>query len=464
MKNNFKIYDVIVAGAGIAGSEAALFCAKSGLKTLIINISMDNPAFLRYSSKIGGKIKASLLKEINILGGFLQRAADRNKIAVKMEREGSVLSPACIVDKRNLSLFYKLYIENQDNLFTRQGLVTEIKKINKDQKRKYEIILNDGSIFYCKKIIIAAGTFLNGKTLWGKNIISAGRFGEIASESLGRSLKSIGYDFVKCRTFISPRIDKKTVKLKVVKKIKSDDFDNVCFDDSKNQEENIQKEKYFCYRSNVSKKIIKNTLSELKTEIIMDTAEIGKKSNSNILIEEAIENYKMENFINLFLFPEGTNTQELYAEGFFSILSEDFQQKLLNRFLGMENAVLTRPGYCIEYNCLKSGQLKSTLESIENEGMYFAGDINGPSEYEAASAQGVVAGINTSLNILKNTDLVFDKDKTLTGFIIKNINSFNINPLSDLIYLKAAGFKNYKFEETETMMTACRDKLKEVGL
>ncbi|MCE5329397.1 FAD-dependent oxidoreductase [bacterium] len=448
-KENINKYKIIVIGAGISGSEAAIACANMGIKTLIINISMDNTALLKYSSKFGGNIRASLIREIGIMGGFIEKAIEYNKIAGKIEKEKNILSPAFIVDKKNFSLFYKYNLENKQNLETRQGLVCEIKE--NDYKEKYKIILNDGSIFYTEKIIIAAGTFLNGKILYGKNIVEAGRHGEISSNSLSKNLKDIGYDFNRIRTYISPRIDKKTIDLKKIKKIKTKEFKNIF--KNFNNENKSKKENIFNYNTYITKDSLKTIIKNICGKENYKISEENVIYQEKYLIEYLKDNIFKNDIFEINLYKEGDNTIELYAEGFLSELPDNKQQMLINEFNGLENAVLTRAGYIIEYDALNTRQLTDTLRSKINENIYFTGEINGTWGYEESAAQGFIAGINASLDILGENNLIFDSKNTLLGFLSDNIILKNFNPPFNIDYEKDIDYKNFSYEESESRIS-----------
>jgi len=450
-RNNLNKYKVIVIGAGIAGAEAALVCAKKGIKTLIINISMDNTATLKYSSKFGGAVRASLIKELELLGVSLKEAISFSRMAETLEKINDCLSPAYIVDKKSFSLFYKYNLETMLNLETRQGLVSEIIKIDLSENEKYKIILNDGSIFYSEKIIISPGTFLNGRISWGNNIINAGRHGEITSNSLAENLENIGFEFKKTKTHISPRIDKKTIDLKKIKKVRLKDFK----EKSLNNEikDGIHKENIFCYKTKAKKDLLKKRVE------ILCAKENHKRLTGDLdyIQKYLIENIQDDNFINDFmeisLIPEGVDTKELYADGFLTELPDNDQQKIINEFSGLENALLTRPGYSIEYDILKTGQLGNTLKSKINNDIYFAGEVNGTAGYEESAAQGFVAGINASLNILGEKEILFEGENTLIGFLIDTINSGNLYPPFKISFEKELNCKNFRYEDTETRIS-----------
>jgi tRNA uridine 5-carboxymethylaminomethyl modification enzyme len=400
--DKYGIYEIIVIGSGLAGSEAGIISAKFGLKTLIINISMDNPSILKYASKFGGKINEVSLNKINSLGGFTTSVILENTIAQKKEKENNYFGFTNIVDKRKFSLFYKYCLENQENLHTRQGLVTDIEICSESDKKKYKIKLSDGSIFYSKAIIISVGTFLNSNIFWGKNEVASGRHGEINSKMFYESLKNIGYDFKKDNVFIGPRIDKRSLNLKKVKKINSDEkINNGLFKKSESMEayqQNIVWQKYYSFKTKVAKKEILKHIETIRKHY--------KTENLKNLLDNSINKIKLEDADNdefeIEMFPEGDSTVELYVNEFNFAFSDEEQRAILTKFYGLENAEIIRPGYCIEYEGLKKELLKQNFESILHKNLFFAGEVNGAQNYESIALQGLIAGISAAKNILDN--------------------------------------------------------------
>lgn len=448
MVKDINTYKVIVIGAGIAGSEAAMACADMGIKTLIINISMDSTAILKYSSKFGGVKKSSIIKEIDLMGGFIKKAVENNTIVKIINCENGKKFPVYRVDKRNFSLFYKHSLEKRINLDTRQGLVCEIKK---NENEKYTVILNDGSIFYSEKIIIAAGTFMNGKLIYGGNIIEAGRHGEIPSIRLAKNLNDMGYGFKKIKTYVSPIIDGKTIDISKLKKIKAKKFTK------NNLKSNIfnksELKKIFNYNTYIEEDLLKNIIENIDD---IDEYDLYKyaKTIKNYSFPENIKFSLIKNgLFEMDLYMEGSNTMEIYADIYLSGLSEKKQQEIINIFYGLEDALLTRPGYIIEYDILKMGQLENTFSSKIDRNIYFCGQINGTQGYEESAAQGFISGINASLDILGKGSLAFDKNNTALGFLENIVNNKNFNPPIDIDFEKYQNFKNFDYEKSDKKLS-----------
>jgi len=408
--NKYDLYDVIVIGSGLAGSEAAIISAALGNKTLAINISADNPSVLKQTPEFGGIINQSILSKINSLGGFISTAIYKNKIAQKSQKDKNTFATSYITDKRKYSLFYKYYLENQANLDFRQGLVASIEVLSEDNNKNYCVNLEDGSQFICKAVIISVGTFLDAKIFWGNNEVRAGRHGEVNSEKFSKSLKSSGYVFKKEKIFIGPCVDKKTLNFRKLKKIKSDEnYNDIYFnklESLKDFNQSIIYQKYYSFKSQALK-------SEI-VEAVKESSKNYKKAVYEKLVENDWNNSKLKTCKNddleIELQPEGDLTGEIYLNNFNFALSGGEQQTVLNKFHGLENALITRPGYCIEYDALEGKLLNINMESSLHKNIYFAGEVNGPASYETAALQGLMAGMTVSLNLLKNRQLLTNTD------------------------------------------------------
>ena len=406
IKNKFESFDIIIIGSGLAGSEAGIISACFGQKTLIINLSMDNPSFLKQSSKIGGNFNEFTLDKIDAMGGFINKAININRIAQKTETRSNHKEISNIVDKRKFSLYYKYFLEKQDNLGTRQGQVTDVEFCLDNNVKNYKIKLSDGSIFFSKSLIISTGTYFNAKVFWGNNVVKAGRHGEINSKTFCESLKNFGYDFKKEKIFIGPRIDKRTINLKKIKKIKSGANTNNILpleaENFKNYNQNIIWQKYYSFKSKAKKEEILKYVNSL--------AKNYKKEYFFKLLNENYSKFNLEDCkndeIEIELLPEGDRTVEVYLNGFNFALSDEEQLRILNKFYGLEDALIIRPGYCIEYEVLKSGQLKPNLESIIHNNIFFAGEVNGSRDYEEIALQGLTAGTYASLKLLESSKLL----------------------------------------------------------
>jgi len=325
-------YDTVIIGAGISGCVAAALLSEYGIKTLIINISMDNPAYAKYSNEIGGK-RYKLLKEINKIEKTLLKNIERSAFLKRYEKKDG--SYSYIFDRRRFSLNYKYLLERKNNLITRQGLVHEV-KVDNDS---FTIVLNDGEKYYSDYLIVSCGTFLNGITRIGKNKIKAGRQGEISSINLAKNLSELGILFNRFISNIAASIDGKTINIK----------DEVIDID------------YF---------ILKNSC-------------INKKVLNTYYFGNGCKYFK--------IYPYSPDNEENYVFPFFSLSSEPEQEELIHKIYCLEKAIITRPAYSIEFDCIDANQIKTSCESKKIKNIYFPGEINGIIEYEKIAYQGVLS-------------------------------------------------------------------------
>ena len=335
-------YDVIVIGCGFAGSEAAMASARGGAKTLMIAINMDSIATMPFGNILGNKKYREVFIRIEKYGSMIPGNIKKNSL-IEIKRgkySNNNIAGSIVIDKKRYSLKMKELIENTENLGTRQGLVTDI--IIKE--KSFEIITSDYLKFTADAIVLCTGTFLNSRIFWGENIIEGGRPGEIRSLRLKNNLIKKGFKFTRKCIFAAPEIKKRTINVK-----------------------------------NVNIKCIRDKGIEY---FVVFPGEVFTKVNTGKEIK------------NLYIIPDGIDSDEMYMKGFENSLSEDMQTDLIRKLEGFENAFITRPGYGIEYGCLSPFQINETLESIKIRGLFFAGRINRTNKYEQSLEQGLLAGIN----------------------------------------------------------------------
>jgi len=409
-------FEVIVIGAGHAGCESALASARNGSKTLLITISMDSIALLPCNSAIGGPGRGQLVREIDALGGEMGKNTDKSYIHSRMLNisKGPALRTArAIVDKKRYFLNMKQILENQEKLNLKQGLITKIDKIG----NKYSLKTSDGSFYIGKCIVITTGTFLRGKIFWGKYEREAGRQGEINSIKLPEYLEKMGYKFGRLRTETPPRVDKKSVDFKKTIIQKYDEFPEMfSFDNIYDGREQLNN--HITYVENecidfIIKNIKKSSIHELSLK-----SESPKYCPS---IEDKISRFKSRKRHQIFIQPEGRDTNEMYLHGLFTTFSEEIQEGIIKRVKGLKNAEITRPGYGVEYDYLIPGQLNSNLESKKHKNIFFAGQINGSTGYEEAAAQGVIAGLNASLSSMNKENIFLSREDGYIGVLIDDV-------------------------------------------
>ncbi len=354
-------YNVIIIGAGICGSEAAALISRYNLSVLIINISMDNPGYIKYGNMISDK-SGKTLDKINRIEKFFLKNIRKTTILQKKGEEQ--YQGIYVIDRKRFSLNYKYYLESQNNIDTRQGLVQEI-KIEKDSN--YSVILNDGEIFKSEFIIISCGTFLNGMTIFGDTKIKAGRHGEISSINLVENLKKYDLRFERKTALIPACIDGKNINIneKIINK------------------EYISGAKGFCDK-HVINTFIRENLSEnnmnIKYEINLNRVFSERKTTGN-----GIQYFT--------LYPESTETNEYNIENFICTETEPLQEEYINKMYCLEEVILARPSYIIKHDGIKSNELTDTFESKRFKNIFFPGEINGARDYLKIVHQGILSGV-----------------------------------------------------------------------
>lgn len=346
-------YDAVVIGAGLSGCESAAVLNKYDLKTLVINISMDNPAFIKSVNRINIKNDA-VIRNINKYEKYFLRNIKKTALLKRIsEKEENY-----IIDKKRFSLNYKLFLETCKNIDTRQGLVEKI-TITDDSYKVFNIFLNDGEIYNTKYIIASCGTFFNAFTKFGKNRLQAGRNGEISSKSLPGYLEKLKISFSRMTTSIPASIDGKNINI-------NKDCTDPSFNAANTKAAGLQ-----VFKTYARKGLIISSLIEYFTKNYNYTAE------------------KKDGFISFYLYPESRETKEFIIENFFSSKKETIQEKAINKIYCLEEAVMTKPSYLIEYDGVKKEQLSPFFESKKINNLYFPGEINGTGDYVEIALQGV---------------------------------------------------------------------------
>lgn len=412
-------YDVAVIGAGHAGCEAALAAARLGLKTVIFSVSLDSIAMMPCNPSIGGTSKGHLVREIDALGGEMGKNIDKTYLQSRMLNTGkgpAVHSLRAQADKFTYSKEMKIVLENTPNLVIKQSEVTDI--IVEDS-----IIVGvktiSGAVYNCRAAIIASGTYLKARCIYGEVSINSGPNGLLSANHLTDSLIDIGIEMYRFKTGTPSRIDKSTVDFERMEEQKGDE--KVVPFSFLNTEEGIKRDQISCwltYTNADTHNIIKKNLdrSPLYSGVIEGTGPRYCPS-----IEDKVVRFQDKERHQVFLEPEGEYTNEMYVQGMSSSLPEDVQRDMLRTLPGLEKCDIMRPGYAIEYDCINPLQLKSTLEFKEIAGLYSAGQFNGSSGYEEAAAQGLIAGINASMKILDKEQIVLDRSDAYIGVLIDDL-------------------------------------------
>jgi len=412
-----KDFDIIVVGAGHAGCEAAVACAKMGLSTALFTIYLDTIAQLSCNPAIGGLAKGHLVREIDALGGIMACVADMAGIQFRMlnrSKGPAVWSLRAQADRILYNVSMRKLLEAQENLAIKQAMVEEIVVEN----GKVRGVITSLGVFYeAKAVIITPGTFLNGLIHIGLDSFEAGRAGEFPSKKLSYSLQKIGFKMGRLKTGTPPRIDAKTIDFSKTEE-QWGDFPPPPFSYSTEEITNPQVPCYITYTNEKTHEIILNNLdrSPLYSGKIKG---IGPRYCPSI--EDKVVKFREKPRHQIFLEPEGLSRKEYYANGIPTSLPYDVQIAFVRTISGLENAEIMRPGYAIEYDFVYPTQIKHTLETKAIEGLYLAGQINGTSGYEEAAAQGLIAGINAALKIKGQPPLILGRDEAYIGVLIDDL-------------------------------------------
>lgn len=414
-------YDVIVVGAGHAGCEAALACARLGMKTAIFTMNLDSIANMPCNPSIGGTGKGHLVREVDALGGQMGITADKSLIQSKTLNSAkgpAVFSLRAQIDRRRYQLLMKSILESQKDLDIKQAEVYEFRTQMKDVKNSVScIITHTGAKYDCKALILSTGTYLKADIIIGDVVINSGPDGLFPANKLSESLKDNSVELLRFKTGTPARINQLSV-----------DFDKMTIQSGDEpirpfsfETDNIDIEQVPCwltYTTEQTKKIVQENLhlSPLFSGKISGTGTRYCPS-----FEDKIVKFAEKEKHQVFIEPMGLDTREMYVQGMSSSLPEDVQEKMIRSVTGLENASIMRTGYAIEYDCINPDQLDLTLELKAIDGLYCAGQINGSSGYEEAAAQGIIAGINAALKIRGRKPFVLDRSEAYIGVLIDDL-------------------------------------------
>ena len=412
-------YDVVVVGAGHAGCEAALACARLGMKTIIFTVSVDSIALMPCNPNIGGSSKGHLVKEIDALGGEMGKVIDQTFIQSKMLNKSkgpAVHSLRAQADKANYSKTMRKVLENQENLEIKQAEVTDILA---DNGKIVGVQTYSGAIYKCKAVILCTGTYLKARCIYGEISQETGPNGLQAATYLTDSLKRLGISMYRFKTGTPARIDKNSIDFSKMEEQFGDE--RVVPFSFTTDPEDVQIEQASCWLTYTNEKTHEIIRANLDRSPLFSGMIEGTGPRYCPSIEDKVVKFADKNKHQVFIEPEGLDTNEMYVGGMSSSLPEDVQYEMYRSVPGLEHAKIVRNAYAIEYDCIDARQLYPTLEFKNIDGLYSGGQFNGSSGYEEAAAQGLVAGINAALKILGKEQVVLDRSQAYIGVLIDDL-------------------------------------------